>query len=262
MYKRLLLAVAASTFVSGAGLAADLRGPYQETPSGFGGLPLPARPAGGFDWSGGYIGLNVGYGGGDHHFDYAIDNLGIYGSDTHRDNGVVGGVQLGYNYALFNCFIAGIEVDFDGSSIGGSAVLDNPSIYSRITSHMDYFGTARGRLGYAFDRVMVYATGGFAYAGTSTDVKAPDYNIYDHSSHFHLGYAFGGGMEYAVTNNVMLRAEYLRLAFNGKNSTGIDPNQPYTLSDKPTENIVRAGIDYKFDLFAPAAAPLPVIARY
>ena len=261
MYKRLAIIAAATTALSTGVFAADLRGAYSETPPPFGGLPFAPTPAG-LDWSGPYVGLNVGYGGGGEQYDYDVPNLGVGGYDTQRNNGIVGGGQIGYNYAIYNCFIAGIEADFDGTSIAGSAVLDQPALYARLSSRMDYFGTVRGRLGYAFDRVMLYATGGFAYANTTTDVAAPNNGIYNEASHFHIGYAFGGGFEYAVTNNIMLRAEYLRLAYDVKLGAGNDPNQPYHLQERPTENIVRAGVNYKLDLFAPVYPVRPVVARY
>ena len=261
MDKRLLIIVATTTVLSSGVLAADLRGPYSETPAPFGGLPFAPQPAG-LDWSGPYVGLNVGYGGGGEQYDYDVVNLGIGGYDAQRNNGIVGGGQIGYNYAIYNCFIAGIEADFDGTSISGSAVLDQTAIYARVSSRMDYFGTVRGRLGYAFDRVMLYATGGFAYANTTTDVSAPNNGINNQTSHFHVGYAVGGGVEYAVTNNIMLRAEYLRLAYDVKLGGGIDPAQMYHLQERPTENIVRAGVNYKFDFFAPTAPVRPVVARY
>ena len=261
MTNRLLIFAAAATALSTGAFAADLRGAYSETPAPFGGLPFAPPPVD-LDWSGPYVGLNVGYGGGTDSYTYDIANLGIGGYESQRGNGVVGGGQIGFNYALGNCFVFGVEADFSGSSISGSGVLDNSQIYARLGSRVDYFGTARARLGYAFGRVMLYGTGGFAYAGVSTDTKAPDYGVYDHRSSIQLGYAFGGGMEFAVTNNIMLRAEYLRLAFNGHNSSGSDPWQMYHLTDRPTENIVRAGVDYKFDFLTPLAPLRPVIARY
>ena len=261
MYKRLLIIAAATTALSSAAFAADLRGAYSETPAPFGALPF-APPPPGLDWSGPYVGLNVGYGGGSEGYTYDIVNLGVGGYDSHRDSGIVGGAQIGYNYALGNGVVFGVEADFSGSGIGGSAVLDSSAVYARLGSHMDYFGTARARLGYAFGRAMLYGTGGFAYAGASTDTKAPDNGIHDHRSYLQLGYAFGGGMEFAVTDTIMLRAEYLRLAFNGHATSGSDAWQMYHLTEQPTENIVRAGVDYKFDLFGPIAPVRPVVARY
>ena len=261
MYKRLFIIAAATAVLSSSAIAADLRGGYSETPHPYGGLPFAPAPAS-FDWTGLYAGVNVGYGGGGEQYDYDVVNLGIGGYDTQRNNGIVGGGQIGYNYAIYNSFIAGVEADFDGTSIAGSAVLDQPAIYARLSSRMDYFGTVRGRLGYAFDRVMLYATGGFAYANMTTNVYAPNNGINDQVSHFHVGYAVGGGFEYAVTNNITLRAEYLRLAYDVKLGGGNDPWQMYHLQERPTENIVRAGVNYKLDFFAPVAPLRPVIARY
>ena len=264
MIKHVLMIAVATTALSGAAFAADLRGPLREPVF----VPPPQPIYAGYAWSGPYVGLNVGDGGGSAHYAYSgsADPTYFSGEDGQRNNGVVGGAQIGYNYAFNNCLFAGgglvlgAEADFDGSAIGGSAVLDSPYIYARVGSSLNYFGTVRGRLGVTFDRVMLFATGGFAYGKVSTDVKAPDDQIYDHASQMHTGYVIGGGFEYAVTNNILLRAEYLRLDLAGKTTAGGDAWMAYTLHDHPVENIVRAGVDYKFDLFGPTARP--VIARY
>ena len=122
----------------------------------------------------------------------------------------------------------------------------------------------RGRLGYAFDRVLAYGTGGFAYANVNTSVNiGPPANISTNSSQFRTGYVFGGGLEVAVTNNVLLRAEYLRAELNEKSvSSGPLPSNSYSynINERTDVNIVRAGLDYKFG--APVVAAPPVIARY
>ena len=101
--------------------------------------------------------------------------------------------------------MVGIEADFDGSTISGGAYayVDQSSIVSG-GSRINFVGTVRGRLGYAFGPAMIYGTGGFAYAGTTSSVTADNYGSLS-STRNHMGYAFGGGVEYPVAENITLR---------------------------------------------------------
>ena len=252
MVRYALIVLATTTMISNVAFAADLRGPLQDEP-----VAPPLVQSYGFDWSGPYVGLNVGYSSGKEDFGYAVPSDSLGGTDSQHSRGVVGGAQIGYDYAVGHGFVIGAEADFDGTSISNGAPLDQPLLATRISNSINYFGTVQGRLGYAFDRVMLYGTGGFAYADVETSVSAPQFNIADHSTHMHMGYVFGGGVEYALSNNLALRIEYLRLQYNSQSAPGI----LYQLSERPSENIVRAGLDYRFDLFG-QTAPRPIIVRY
>ncbi len=298
MIKQMLIAATATVALAGGSMAADLRGPIQDTPPSYGVLPY----GGAYNWTGGYIGANIGFGGGIDHYNtninganttQAYDQWGnpyeqtspfsANASDGQRSNGVIGGAQVGFNYELGGCgclgafggygsnIVIGVEADFDGTGINSGSALSSfasgfPFGYAQnvaVNNQINYLGTVRGRLGYAFDRVLVYGTGGFAYADTTTSVNAPANNISTTSSHFHTGYVFGGGVEVAVTNNVLLRAEYLRAELNEKSvSSGAIPwtGFNYNINERTDVNIVRAGLDYKFGV--PVVAPPPVIARY
>ena len=109
-----------------------------------------------FTWTGFYVGVNAGYGwGNDDNRGFGLVNRG------NDDGGFVGGAQLGYNYQM-GMFVLGAETDIQYADLGGNFVVDGV----RYGSDNDWFGTARVRAGLAFDRFMVYATGGVAY-GTS-----------------------------------------------------------------------------------------------
>ena len=317
MMKRLVLTVALAG-ISGGAFAADLRGPIIEAPPP---LPLPA-PA--FSWTGAYAGVNVGIGESHTNYNYNVNNYneaynnypgaegspnyGLWndcpcnpapapyyavggnsasGSEKLRGGGVLGGVQVGYNYALnnFGGFgghhgygghpsftpVLGIEADFDGSGINNGGALSQfaqgfPAGYPNyvgVESDIKYFGTVRGRLGVAFDRLLVFGTGGFAYADTSASINSPAYGVSYHSDNFHTGVAYGGGFEFALTNNLLLRAEYLHLDLNSKAIVvnGVtNGTATFNAYEKPSLDLVRAGLSYKLD-FAQPIAP-PVIARY
>ena len=319
MMKRLVLTVALAG-VSGGAFAADLRGPIIEAPP-----PLPV-PVAGFNWTGGYVGVNIGVGTADANYQSEYSSTGTPGgtyevppcnggqydgntgncsyyasptsavansqSEHHRSGGVLGGVQAGYNYALgthgfggFGGFgglgivpVIGVEADFDGSGVasngtlGGfaSGELTGSPLYVGAKTDINYVGTVRGRVGVAFDRLFVFGTGGFAYGETDSSVYAPGAGIYSHTTNFHTGIAYGGGVEFALTNNLLLRAEYLHYDFDkkgiaqgssqGVSACGCNYSSSYAVYEKPSLDVVRAGLSYKFD-FARAVAP-PVIARY
>lgn len=316
MKKRLVLTIALAG-LSGGAFAADLRGPIIEAPP-----PLPL-PVAGFSWTGGYAGVNVGVGTADANYrsEYSSSSVGassyesapcngggynpddgncVYStaaipasansqSEHQRSGGVLGGVQVGYNYAIgaggFGGFgglravpVIGVEADFDGSGVasngtlGGfaSGDLTGTATYVGAQTDIKYVGTARGRVGIAFDRLLVFGTGGFAYGETESSVSSPTNGIYSHTSNFHTGIAYGGGLEFALTNNLLLRAEYLHYDFNtksiaqgtiqGVSACGCATSSTYAVYEKPSLDVVRAGLSYKFD-FARAVAP-PVIARY
>ncbi|MCV5185543.1 outer membrane beta-barrel protein, partial [Escherichia coli] len=80
--------------------------------------------------------------------------------------------------------------------------------YYGVSPSLDWFGTVRGRLGYAFDRWLVYGTGGFAYGGGSRSPYAASYP-YTLPDTARIGYALGGGVEYALTDHISVKVEGL-----------------------------------------------------
>ena len=149
----------------------------------------------------------------DCHFDEISKRLSV------DNNGFMGGGQVGYNFQ-FTKFILGLEgdisfTDWDGTNAFGQV---------RVSQDINWFGTVRGRLGYAWQRIMPYVTGGLAVA--EVDFSAP---FVGSSSETMTGWTAGGGVEVAVTDNVSLRGEYLH----------------FDLSELDGD-IVRAGINFRF----------------
>ncbi len=140
------------------------------------------------NWSGLYIGANGGYG-------WADSDTGI--------NGGFGGGQIGYNFQRGK-IVLGAEADIEGSDIAGSG-----------SATLDYFGTVRGRIGYAFGRTLVFGTGGYGYGGLSGDGAS---NI--------TGWVAGGGLEYKFTPAWAVKAEYQYMETTnspaGDSNVGID----------------------------------------
>jgi outer membrane immunogenic protein len=238
MKKFLLSSVALLSLTAGA-MAADL--PSRRAPS-----PVIATvPV--FTWTGFYVGLNAGYGWNTND-DNAVFVPGVgFVSSGNDDGGFVGGGQAGYNFQ-FGSFVAGVEADLQWADLGN----DRDEFFGTTptpfngTSGLDYFGTVRARLGFAFDRALVYATGGFAYGGGDSGnclVGTVLVSCGDDSS---VGWTVGGGVEYAITNNFTVKVEglYVNLDRGGDDTvftTGILNNQ-----DDLEFGVVRAGLNYKF----------------
>ena len=207
--KKVLLAALMAGVASSA-MAADL--PTRKAP------PAPqvyaAPPV--FSWTGFYVGVNGGWGGG--------TGGGNFGSPT---GGLVGGT-VGYNYQIGQ-FVAGLEGDWDWADINKSGV-NGAGAYS---NKIDELLTARARAGYAIDRALLYVTAG--YAGVEDRVTLPGLSSTDWRS----GGAFGAGIEYAFTNNISAKAEYIYAPFSDKTYVA------GTKSDIDL-SLVRAGLNYKF----------------
>jgi outer membrane immunogenic protein len=198
-------------------------------------LPQPAEnytyadpvPAERFDWSGFYFGGNLGW----NWSDFETTN-GVTGRFSNHGNGVTGGVHAGYNYMLSPNFLLGAEADFSLSDIEKTRTVGGVN----YKTSSDWNGTVRARAGWAFDRFMVFGTGGLAIA----DLEAKANGISD--SKTKVGWTAGAGIEGAVTQNVTARLEYMyqdygreTFSLGGQNyKTDLDSNQ------------VRFGMSYKF----------------
>jgi len=290
MLRSLLLSTAAAVALSTGAFAADL--PSRAPP------PVYVPPAPIFTWTGVYVGGQIGYGWGQNNVSFG-DNFGDYNAFNYTSQGVIGGAHIGYNLQLSQ-FVIGLEGDVDGTSLGksysgplafgssfvGSGFLANPIPGNiNVNVHHNIEGSIRGRIGYAWDRVLLYATGGVAFGGFSGNVSGnfpggtyltPDgeggfigtpfspFGGSASASQTRVGWTVGGGIEYAVTNNWSVRAEYRYTAFG--HST-VYANSFYApilgasgayLNRNFNENRVQVGFSYKFD----TAAPAPVVAKY
>jgi outer membrane immunogenic protein len=220
--KKILLASVALFGFAGAASAADL--PVRAAP------PAPfvaAAPI--FTWTGFYVGVNAGYGWHDNDSDSVFVPAGtfgapyggasgtiVYGDDS--GDGFVGGGQLGYNYQI-GSFVVGLEADLQWADLGGSsgtvflpAGFPPASVFepAGVAGGIDWFGTVRARVGVAFDRALIYATGGFAYGGADDDN-----DFLGDNDDVRTGWALGAGVEYAFTNNLTAGIEGLWVNLDG-----------------------------------------------
>jgi outer membrane immunogenic protein len=239
-----------------------------------------------------------------------------------RDNdrsGFAGGGQIGYNYQM-GSWVIGVEADIQGTSFGsnrnngffgsdangfatvtpndglvagpvagapGNVAFFNNQFASR--RNLDWFGTARGRIGYAWDRLLVYGTGGVAFSdtnnnnsfgsfGSSSAIPAPFFTpaglalvtaapvvgaTATNRNNNDVGYAVGGGLEYAFTPNFTGKIEglYVNFGHSGRTIAGnsvigvTNTGAPVTAAAAGFRNrdddfaVVRAGLNYKFSAF-------------
>ena len=195
MKKILLSGVAlAALFAAAPAQAADV--PVRNQPY------YKAAPAPVFNWTGFYAGGHVGYGFGD---------STVAGDDL---DGFLGGLQAGYNWQFSRNVVFGIEADISGTDLNNGAF-----------SHVDYLGTLRARLGYAWDRSMFYGTGGLAWNRSSF------LGFHDTDT----GYALGLGFEWAFAPNWSAKVEYMY--YNFDNAT--------TIGDTDISTI-KLGLNYRF----------------
>jgi outer membrane immunogenic protein len=220
MLRKILLASAALVAFAGAASAADM-------PARMATKAVPYVQM--YNWTGFYIGANLGYG-------WARDTAG--GSSTNL-NGVIGGGQIGYNWQMNN-LVLGIETDFQGSgqrASGTGLVLGVPF---SVSERVRYFGTVRGRLGYAWDRTLLYVTGGYAYTNIGGDLSVGAFSTSSNTTK--SGYTVGAGLEYAFAGPWSVKAEYLYVDSGTTTLTLAGATADVRIKN----NIGRVGINYRF----------------
>jgi outer membrane immunogenic protein len=192
-----------------------------------------------YNWSGFYVGGHIGGG-----FENSSWTDPFTGSnDTFNNSGFLGGAQIGVN-TQFNWLVLGLEGDFSWTSAIKGTGTDSAG--DSITTSPQWTSTVTGRIGAAFDRLLVYGKGGVAFAedkSTLTDLTGASST----DTMTRVGWTAGAGLEYALTDNWSVRAEYDYLGFGSKQLNFSTPALG-TVSTNADLNVqeVKAGFDYKF----------------
>jgi outer membrane immunogenic protein len=276
MYRKYLLAsVGAIALTGSAAFAADL--PSRAPPPVY----LPPPPI--FTWTGFYIGGQVGgaWGTGGSSFTAFDAVTGRFVEDSFgggNPSGVIGGGHLGYDYQIptWNWFsssgvVIGLEGSVDGSSLSKTTTVNLPGTFGgsgtlTANTSADIQGSIRGRLGIAWDRVLVYATGGVAFGSINSNIEL---NAIDAAgvpffasrsrSNSRTGWTVGGGIEYAFTPNWSIGAEYRYTDFGTlSRSASLADGSFISGSRTLRENQVQARFTYLFNTYTPP----PVVAKY
>jgi outer membrane immunogenic protein len=250
-------------------------------------MPMKAAPASipYYSWSGFYLGGNIGYGVGNDRVQptFDLDGAAVQPSDSAAvPAGVVGGVQLGYNWQGGSNWLVGLETDFQGSAqkvttcvmTCDTSTLQGVSGTSQqvpaITQTLDYFGTVRGRFGFVDRGNLFYVTGGGAYGHVNQALdfrfavfSPTSFAASASSSENKLGWVVGAGLESSIGGNWTVKAEYLYMDLGSTATTlsgavplsGLNPPSPLTFTSVTSirDNIVRAGLNYRF---GPPAGPV------
>ena len=274
--KRMLIGIAAvASLLATSAFAADLPArTYTKA-------PVYVEPV--YNWTGFYIGGNIGYSWGRSDDTSTLTNTAgtvLFTSADKTDlNGIVGGGQIGYNWQV-QSWVWGLEADIQGSdekgtrnflcptgtctpTFGQVAVFPGPAVPVALSQKIDWFGTVRARAGVLVTpKVLLYATGGLAYGEVDSGATiglVP--TAFPSTSSTNVGWTVGAGIEGAIGGGWTAKLEYLYVdlgTVSGSFLTTI-PATPAgvitsSYSSKITDNMLRVGVNYRFDS--------PVVAKY
>jgi outer membrane immunogenic protein len=208
----------------------------------------------GFSWAGFYAGVNGGYGQSantENVVFFTSTGFTLPGKALNAEGGFGGG-QAGYNWQR-GAIVFGVEADIQGAGLTDS-YRNQPDGFGDLSNahrNIDYFGTVRARLGYAFDRTLVYGTGGFAYGGINNQNSifnaGASANLSQNTTE--KGFVVGGGIEYAISPAWSLKAEYqfIDLGSSRLFANVIPLNSAETIVSNKIDNsfnTVRVGLNY------------------
>ncbi len=217
-----------------------------------------------FNWTGFYAGVNVGGGVGRNRTNFnnpvgvPLENETTYMSPA----GIIGGVQIGYNVQFQNFYnlVLGVEADFQGSGQKGSACLATcvaaGTTSLNVQQNIDWFGTVRGRAGFATGSVFSYFTGGLAYGNVNTSGSLVGAGVPGLPFSFgetRTGYVIGSGVEASLGGKWTAKVEYLyvdlgtssaSIATTGNAAAAGFFGNPVNATSRVRDNIFRAGLNY------------------
>jgi outer membrane immunogenic protein len=208
MLRRIVASVTGAIVLAATANAADL---YRAPPPAAVSFKDAPPPYVGVTWSGFYGGINGGGG-------WSAK------TDVLSPTGAFGGGQIGYNFQM-GSIVFGVESDFEASDIADKGL--------GRKSSLNWFGSARGRLGYVLDRTLVYGTGGFGYGRVKNDGFAET----------QTGWVAGGGVEYKFTPNWSGKVEYQYYDLDAPLNSPVGPLGG-GIGDRTQFHTVRAGVNY------------------
>jgi outer membrane immunogenic protein len=213
---RAIFPAAAALVISGVAHAADI-----ET------APAP------YDWSGFYVGLHAGYLWGD----VAIEEEGEEAAEGGEIDGFAGGALAGFNVQL-DPLVLGIEGDIGWTDADGDGTEPQPDPEYDYHYDLNWIGHVRGRAGFAFDNALIFVAGGLAIA--DLDIEQERVNVGSGGTYY--GWTIGGGVDFAFSDTLIGRVEYLHDEFGKKH---YDVEEEDYAADLDAD-IVRAALIYKF----------------
>jgi outer membrane immunogenic protein len=207
-----------------------------------------------YDWSGFYVGAHVGGA-------WDSDSFAFSPAKTHTTNkasSAFGGGQVGYNFQI-SSFVWGVEGDASGAGLSGSSPCPNP--FFTCGHKIDFLASLRARAGFTLtDRILLYGTGGAAFADVKHTALPPGVAPFVFSGNYsstQVGWAAGGGLEYALTNNWSAKVEYLHYGLGS--STAPMGTLSATNLTRVSDDVdtVEVGVNYHFNVPPPPAPEMP-----
>ncbi len=201
---------------------------------------LSPRQVAYWNWTGFYVGANVGYG-------WAKGSLtATSGTATATSsenlNGILGGGQIGANYQMGN-FVVGVETDIQATGQSRSSNFTGGGLTVSENDKIPWFGTTRARLGFAAERFLLYVTGGVGYGQFKSDA------VFSGTSTGTLSYSttraawvIGGGFEGMMTNNWSWKFEYIHL---DSGNISVISSGGVNVNARLTDEILRLGVNYR-----------------
>ena len=225
MFKKLAAGITIGALATGSAFAADLSVPVTTAPA----APVTTMSQPGIDWSGFYAGVIGGYGAG------KMSTTNGAGTTDINSDGVIAGITAGANTQI-DSIVLGVEGDLGWSGQSGNATCAGGGTCS---ADFDWVGSVRGRVGYAFDPVMVYGTGGIAAARANTSSPTGSF------SDTYVGWTVGAGVEAALTQQVSAKIEYDYSDF-GSRTAPAGSLAAGTTDTSLTSHAVKFGLNYRF----------------
>jgi outer membrane immunogenic protein len=193
-----------------------------------------------YNWTGAYAGFNAGWGWTSGSADTVLN--GVAGTVSGSGNGGLAGVQVGYNFQT-GSIVYGIEADFQLGFGRGSFTGTNGAFTTTGTARAPWFGTVRGRLGYAMDRWMVYGTGGAVYGSTRIEGTIAPTGVGFNDTESYWTWTAGAGVETAIGSGWTAKLEYLYI---GTPNNGPAPPGTSSVSGTSRSHVLRLGVNTRF----------------
>ena len=196
-----------------------------------------------YNWSGFYVGGHVGGAWADKNWTQTFPGAFTGNASSFSADGFIGGGQIGYNWQT-GALVFGIEADASKSGQSGSGAQTVPGWTS--STDINWIGTVTGRVGYAWDRVMVYGKGGFAWADEDHSQSLGGVLV-SSTNASHTGWTLGLGLEYAITNNWSAKIEYNYMDFGSSSPAFCSAaGACTTFNIDKTAQIALFGVNYRF----------------
>lgn len=214
-------------------------------------LPKPPALPTFYNWTGAYVGLQAGYSWGTDSTRELLSAGRVFINEfEYHPESAIGGGHVGFNYQI-GSFVFGVEGDIEAMN-ARSGFQDPPLVRSPfdpgglVRVQQDWQASVRARLGYAFDRFMIYGTGGAAFTQFDYAYFNPLAGFGEGGSFSKTGWTAGGGVNYALTNNLILGADYRYTDYGKFDYVARSAFLGLTAEQNPTSHAVRGSIAYKF----------------